>query len=129
MVFVAEIIAGSDEAVGVPMTYKYYVEELGGPLPKIPPTYLPPARTFDKSSGESFVCSVCGYVYRDPNFGFEELPADWDLPRVQDAQEKPLCEKNNRCSVQPVEKKPLARVLGAGGFLCLFPKSAGNYEN
>lgn len=80
MVFVAEIIAGSDEAVGVPMTYKYYVEELGGASPKNSPTYLPPARTFDKSSGESFVCSVCGYVYRDPNFGFEELPADWTCP-------------------------------------------------
>lgn len=80
MVFVAEIIAGSDEAVGVPMTYKYYVEELGGSSPKNSPTYLPPARTFDKSSGESFVCSVCGYVYRDPNFGFEELPADWTCP-------------------------------------------------
>ena len=80
MVFVAEIIAGSDEAVGVPMTYKYYVEELGAASPKNSPTYLPPARTFDKSSGESFVCSVCGYVYRDPNFGFEELPADWTCP-------------------------------------------------
>ena len=80
MVFVAEIIAGSDEAVGTPMTYKYYVEQLGGASPKYSPTYLPPARTFDKSSGESFVCSVCGYVYRDPNFGFEELPADWNCP-------------------------------------------------
>ena len=80
VVFVAEIIAGSDEAVGTPMTYKYYVEQLGGASPKYSPTYLPPARTFDKSSGESFVCSVCGYVYRDPNFGFVELPADWTCP-------------------------------------------------
>lgn len=80
VVFVAEILAGSDEAVGVPMTYQYYVENLGGASPKHSPTYLPPARTFDKSSGESFVCSVCGYVYNDPNFGFEELPADWTCP-------------------------------------------------
>ena len=79
-VFVAEIIAGSDEAVGVPMTYRYYVEQLGGASPKKSPTYLPPAKTFDKSSGESFVCSVCGYVYSDPNFGFEELPAEWTCP-------------------------------------------------
>ena len=79
-VFVAEIIAGSDEAVGVPMTYRYYVEQLGGASPKKSPTYLPPAKTFDKSSGESFVCSVCGYVYSDPNFGFEELPPDWTCP-------------------------------------------------
>ena len=78
--FVGEIIAGSDEAIGVPMTYEYYVEKLGGTSPKRSPTYLPPELTFDKSSGESFVCSVCGYVYSDPNFGFEELPADWTCP-------------------------------------------------
>lgn len=78
--FVAEIVAGSDEAVGVPMTYEYYVERLNGAAPLKSPTYLPPELTFDKSSGESFVCSVCGYVYSDPNFGFEELPADWTCP-------------------------------------------------
>jgi len=78
--FVAEVIAGSDEAIGVPMTYEYYVEQLNGAAPLKSPTYLPPELTFDKSSGESFVCSVCGYVYSDPNFGFEELPADWTCP-------------------------------------------------
>ena len=78
--FVAEITAGSDEAMGKPMTYDYYVETLGGIAPRKSPTYLPPELTFDKSSGESFVCSVCGYVYSDPNFGFEELPADWTCP-------------------------------------------------
>lgn len=78
--FLAEIIAGSDEAIGSPMTYDYYVEALRGISPKNSPTYLPPELTFDKSSGESFVCSVCGYVYSDPNFGFEELAADWVCP-------------------------------------------------
>mgnify|MGYP002226052446 CR=1 FL=1 len=39
-----------------------------------------PESTFDKSSGESFVCSVCGYVYSDPNFSFEELPDNWVCP-------------------------------------------------
>ena len=78
--FIGGIIAGSDGAIGVPMTYEYYVEKLGGTSPKRSPTYLPPELTFDKSSGESFVCSVCGYVYSDPNFGFEELPADWTCP-------------------------------------------------
>ena len=33
-VFVAEVIAGSDEAVGKPMTYQYYVKHLGGASPK-----------------------------------------------------------------------------------------------
>lgn len=80
MLFVAEVIAGSDETTGVPMTYEYYKEKLGGLAPKKSPTYLPPEMVLDKNSGESFVCSVCGYVYSDPNFGFEELPADWTCP-------------------------------------------------
>lgn len=78
--FVAEIIAGSDESVGTPMTYKYYREVLKGSSPKNSPTYLPPSETFDLDSGESFVCSVCGYLYSDPNFGFEELSKDWLCP-------------------------------------------------
>lgn len=78
--FVAEIIAGSDEVVGTPMTYEYYVGTLGGAAPLRAPTYLPPELSPDRVSGESFVCSVCGYVYSDPNFSFEELPADWTCP-------------------------------------------------
>lgn len=80
VLFVAKIVAGSDEAMGVPMTSEYYGEVLKGASPKKSPVYLPPELTFDKSSGESFVCSVCGYVYSDPNFGFEELPVDWVCP-------------------------------------------------
>lgn len=78
--FIAEILAGSDEAQGVPMTYDYYIRELHGAAPKKAPGYLPPAQAMDRMSGESFVCSVCGYVYNDPNFGFEELPEDWTCP-------------------------------------------------
>lgn len=80
VLFVAEITAGSDEAVGTPMSYRYYQEKLGGTAPKHSPVYLPPELTYDRNSGESFVCSVCGYVYSDPNFSFEELPADWACP-------------------------------------------------
>lgn len=80
VLFVAEITAGSDEAVGTPMSYRYYQEKLGGTAPKHSPVYLPPELTYDRNSGESFVCSVCGYVYSDPNFSFEELPADWTCP-------------------------------------------------
>lgn len=90
MLFVAEIIAGSDIAGGrevsgkfeayKPMTYQYYVEELGGVSPKKAPTYLPQQQSGERISGERFVCSVCGYEYHDPNFGFEELPADWSCP-------------------------------------------------
>lgn len=78
--FVAEVIAGSDEAVGEPMTYEYYTNTLKGAVPNKAPSYLPTELSPDKISGESFVCSVCGYVYSDPNFGFEELPVDWTCP-------------------------------------------------
>jgi len=81
--YVAEVSAGSDESVGTPMTYEYYREKLKGASPKKSPTYLPPDKTFDKHIVESFVCSVCGYVYSDPNFGFEELQNDWQCPVCQ----------------------------------------------
>ena len=80
IVFGAEIIAGSDTAIGAPMTYEYYREQMHGLSPVGSPTYIPPEKTFDKSSGESFVCSVCGYVYSDPNFSFEELRDNWTCP-------------------------------------------------
>ena len=80
MVFAAEIIAGSDSAIGTPMTYDFYRSEMHGLSPVGSPTYVPPESTFDKSSGESFVCSVCGFVYSDPNFSFEELPDNWVCP-------------------------------------------------
>lgn len=80
VIFVAEITAGSDEAVGIPMTYEDYMGRLGGASSRKAPAYLPPELCSDRSSGENFVCSVCGYVYSDPNFGFEELPADWTCP-------------------------------------------------
>ncbi|MBQ2668189.1 MAG: flavin reductase [Clostridia bacterium] len=80
VVFAAEITAGSDVSIGTPMTYAYYRSEMHGLSPKGSPTYIPPENTFDRSSGESFVCSVCGYVYKDPNFSFEELQDNWTCP-------------------------------------------------
>lgn len=89
VLFVAEIVAGSDIAGGIetagkfeaykPMTYQYYVEKLGGISPTKAPTYLS-GQQAERITGERFVCSVCGYEYKDPNFGFEELPADWSCP-------------------------------------------------
>lgn len=79
-VFIADIIAGSDYTVGKPMTYEYYREKLGGSAPMDSPIYIKPQKTFDSKSGESFICSVCGYVYNDPNFSFGELAEDWRCP-------------------------------------------------
>ncbi len=80
VIFVAEIIAGSDKAVGTPMSYFYYREHMHGLSPEGSPTYLPPKATFDETGGESFVCPVCGYVYKDPNFSFDELSDSWTCP-------------------------------------------------
>jgi flavin reductase (DIM6/NTAB) family NADH-FMN oxidoreductase RutF/rubredoxin len=77
-VFLAEVIAGSDEAKGRPMTYSYYHEVIKGTAPKNAPTYQPPEQV--EEEGESFVCTICGYVYNDVDEPFENLPDDWVCP-------------------------------------------------
>lgn len=79
-IFIAEIIAGSEKTVGKPMTYAYYRDVLGGSAPVDSPVYIKPAPSVDGFGGEAFICSICGYVYNDPNFGFEELPKNWVCP-------------------------------------------------
>jgi len=79
-VFIAEIVAGSDEAKGVPMTYEYYHKVIKGKAPKNAPTYRKEEPADDDNSGESRICTVCGYVYNDPDISFEELPDDWVCP-------------------------------------------------
>ena len=79
-VFIGEVIAGSDTSKGVPMTYDYYHKVIKGSAPRNAPTYraVPPVE--DHNDGEEWVCTVCGYVYNDPDVSFEELPADWVCP-------------------------------------------------
>lgn len=79
-VFIAEITAGSDEAKGAPMTYDYYHKVIKGKAPKNAPTYQKQLPEDDRNSGESWICTVCGYVYSDPDVSFEELPDDWVCP-------------------------------------------------
>lgn len=86
VVFAAEIIAGSERSVGTPMTYTYYREVLHGLSPEGSPTYLPPEETFDTADEESFVCPVCGYVYKDPDFPFDEVRDSWICPVCRTAK-------------------------------------------
>ncbi len=79
-VFVAEVIAGSDEAKGKPMTYDYYHKVIKGKAPKNAPTYQAEQKSNDRIDGESWICTVCGYVYNDPDLSFESLPDDWVCP-------------------------------------------------
>lgn len=77
--FLGEIIAGSEKSVGKPMTYSYYHEVIKGSSPKNAPTYQPQETSFG-SDGEAFVCTICGYVYNEPDVTFEELPTNWVCP-------------------------------------------------
>ncbi len=79
-IFIAEITAGSDEAKGMPMTYDYYHKVIKGKAPKNAPTYQAQQAEDDRNDGESWICTVCGYVYNDPDTSFEELPDDWVCP-------------------------------------------------
>lgn len=77
-VFLAEIVAGSEESVRKPMTYAYYHEVIKGTAPKNAPTYQPVDTRSDLV--DSYICPICGYVHSDPDDPFEELPKDWVCP-------------------------------------------------
>lgn len=80
-VFIAEVLAGSDESVGVPMTYDYYHKVIKGKAPKTAPTYQEEDNVSAGSEPyNKYICTICGYVYDDPQNPFEELPEDWTCP-------------------------------------------------
>lgn len=79
-VFLAEVVAGSDKLVGTPMTYEYYHKVLKGSAPQNAPTYRPLSSVSTGSDGTKFICTICGYIYSDPEIPFEELPEDWSCP-------------------------------------------------
>ncbi|WP_050697792.1 flavin reductase [Anaeromassilibacillus senegalensis] len=79
-IFLAEVVAGSDTSKGKPMTYDYYHKVIKGTAPKNAPTYRATEAANDKNDGESFICTICKYVYDDPDLSFEELPDDWVCP-------------------------------------------------
>ena len=79
-VFLAEVVAGSEKVTGTPMSYTYYHEVLKGSAPKNAPTHRAnPSSTAQTDAGR-FICTVCGYIYSDPDLPFEELPEDWLCP-------------------------------------------------
>ena len=45
------------------MTYSYYHNVIKGTAPKNAPTYQPPEVERDGNDGESWICTVCGYIY------------------------------------------------------------------
>jgi len=108
-IFVGELTGSRIVGQGVPMTYAYYREELGGKTPPTAPTYTasamaqtlarakrddgdtpPTSATERRTVMQKYVCDVCGYIY-DPEAGdpesdvapgtaFADLPDDWVCP-------------------------------------------------
>ncbi len=74
-VFLGEVFECDNLRRGKPMTYAYYHEELKGKTSVNAPTFVKP----QTGSGETWVCTVCGYEY-DGAIPFEELPDDWVCP-------------------------------------------------
>lgn len=79
-VFIGEVTAGSETLRGKPMTYEFYHRVIKGRAPKNAPTYREEESAADQSGVESWVCTVCGYIYNDAYVPFEELPDDWVCP-------------------------------------------------
>ena len=63
----------------VPMTYRFYHENLKGKAPKTAPTYQE-ERIENKTN--KYQCTTCGYIYDDnkEDIKFEDLPDDWTCP-------------------------------------------------
>lgn len=78
-IFIGEVTAGSDEYANVPMTYDYYHRVIKGKAPRTAPTYREESEE-DSQTSDKYICTVCGYVYDDPQRPFEELPDDWVCP-------------------------------------------------
>lgn len=79
-VFIAEVISGSEETVGTPMTYDFYHKVIKGKAPKAAPTYQAEDDNNNSEPHSKYICTICGYVYDDPQNPFEELPDDWVCP-------------------------------------------------
>lgn len=76
-VFFAEVIDGSEKSVGKPMTYSYYHNIIKGSAPKNAPTYQ---EATPQNKSNSYICTICGYVYNSQNTPFDDLPENWACP-------------------------------------------------
>lgn len=79
-VFLAEVLAGSESVKGKPMTYEYYHNVIKGRAPKNAPSYQEEKFPIREADSESWICTVCGYLYTDVYVPFEELPDNWSCP-------------------------------------------------
>ena len=77
-VFLGQMYEGDTFEAAAPMTYAYYHEVIKGKSPKNAPTYIAEEETVSADK-ETWVCSVCKYVY-DGDVPFSELPDSYVCP-------------------------------------------------
>lgn len=77
-IFIASVEKTSLENNFIPMTYRYYKEEIKGTSPKNAPTYAEKKET----TGQKYKCIICGHIYDEEETGvkFEDLPDSWRCP-------------------------------------------------
>ncbi len=68
-VILAKVMEAEKDTKGVAMTYDYYHNVIKGKAPKKAPTYQ--EVEVPTSNKETWVCSICGYVYDGPDFAAE----------------------------------------------------------
>ena len=78
-IFLIKVKENEKVSEEIPMTYRYYRENLKGVSPKNAPTYV---EKEEKSSGKRYKCKICGYIYYDSKeeVPFKELPDTWKCP-------------------------------------------------
>lgn len=88
-IFMIKVIKTVKKEDLVPMTYKYYQEELKGKAPFKAPTYIEESKA-NTSSSCKYKCTVCGYIYDDAKekVKFVDLPDDWKCPRCGVGKDK-----------------------------------------
>ena len=86
-IFMIKVIKTVKKEDLVPMTYKYYQEELKGNAPSKAPTYI---EDVNNSSSCKYKCTVCGYIYDDAKEKVKlvDLPDDWKCPRCGVGKDK-----------------------------------------
>ncbi|MFV0363953.1 MAG: flavin reductase [Suipraeoptans sp.] len=86
-VFLGEVIDADTLREEPQMTYAYYHSVIRGKSPKNAPTYIADEDTKSTESKETWVCSVCGYIY-DGETPFEDLPEDYKCPVCKQPKSK-----------------------------------------
>lgn len=83
-IIIARVVDAKKIRDKIPMTYKYYHENLKGESPKNAPTYVEEKENKERDDNleNKYKCNICGYVYDDAleDVKFEDLPDDWCCP-------------------------------------------------